>query len=138
MAGQADHSVPAQVQRVRERFENWRRNKSGRERIPERLWIAAIRLCGRHRVHRVARWLRLNDSALRERVQSSRRERGPRCKKGSAPAFVEWVSRAPLTAPPVAEYVLELHEGADLRIRVRGAGVSEVAALAKLVRQGRA
>ena len=138
MAGQAGHSIPASVLRVRERFESWRRTKLGRERIPERLWTAAVRLCAQHRVHRVARWLRLNDSALRARVQSAGRGLG--AKKGAAPAFVEWVSTAPLTSPPVAgaEYVLELQDGADLRIRVRGAGIHDVAALARLLREDRA
>lgn len=130
--------TPAPVRVVQDRFERWRKNKSGRDRIPERLWAAAMKLCERHGVDRVRRWLRLNYTALRDRIAHARRSGPVPQKKKSAPAFVEWVSTAPMTAPPVAEYVLELQDGADLRIRVRGAGVNEVAALAKLVREGRA
>lgn len=138
---------PAEVRAAQKLFEDWREQKRGRDRIPDRLWRVAARLCARESVHRVARWLRLNDTALRDRVQSARSKRGGRrpnkparrsARSGlrtgpreTAPAFVEWVSTGP--TPVTAEYVLELDDG--LRIRVCGAGVDEIAALAKLVRE---
>jgi len=139
---------PADVRAAQKLFEDWRERKRGRERIPDRLWRLAMKLCGGESVHRVARWLRLNDTALRDRVRHARPKRGAgrpnkparRSAREAAPAFVEWVSTrpVPVTAPPAlaAEYVLELDDG--LRIRVRGASVSEVAALATLMRGERA
>jgi hypothetical protein len=127
-------ALPAEIRAAQNLFENWRRQKRGRDRIPDRLWQLAVKLCDRHTVHRVARWLRLNDTALRERARSAKRRRGARHRRPSAPAFVEWVSTTPtpLTGSALAEYVVELEGGP--RIRVRGAGPAEIAALAKLLR----
>jgi hypothetical protein len=125
-------ATPAPVRALQDRFERWRKNKSGRERIPEQLWAAAVKLCARHGVERVRRGLRLNYTALRDRIAHARRSGPVPQKKKSAPAFVEWVSTAPPSPSLGAEYLLELD---DLQVRVRGAGVEDVAALAKLLRR---
>ena len=65
------HAPPAPVRAVRKHFENWRKGKQGRERIPEPLWAQALGLCEHHSAHRVSRWLRLNSTALRCRLNSS-------------------------------------------------------------------
>jgi hypothetical protein len=62
---------PPDVRKVQERFEGWRAQKRGRERIPRSLWSAAAKLCTSHSVHRVARWLRLNSEALRDRTSAT-------------------------------------------------------------------
>lgn len=124
---------PADVRRVQERFESWRAQKRGRERIPESLWGAAAKLCEIHNVHRVTRWLRLNHTALRDRI----RKTGPPGPRRS-PAFVEWMpSTLPLAATASAEYLLEVEDAGErtLRVRVRGASVSEVTALARALRR---
>lgn len=138
MAGQRQVApVPADVLRVSERFESWRKNKSGRERIPEPLWAAALKLCARHGVERVRRSLRVNYTALRDRLMAAgagntrRERRRAREKENTAPAFVELVSSAPTPGSAGAEYVLELD---GVTLRVRNAAVADVAALAKLVR----
>lgn len=138
---------PAQVQIARNRFESWRKIKQGRERIPEPLWAAAVKLCERYSAHRVSRWLRLNSAALRHRLNGNH---PPGChddkavqqavlrSKRRAPAFVEWVATPPASmAPSAAEYVLELEgaQGPSLRLRVRGAKVMEVAQLTSLLRR---
>lgn len=126
--------APAEVRKVQEQFARWRASKQGRERIPQRLWRAAARLCEAHSVNRVARWLRMNHTALQDRTGG--RSSPPR--SHPAPTFVEW--RAPAAMFPGAsstEYVLEV-EGAGertVRIRVRGATVSEVVALARALRR---
>jgi hypothetical protein len=127
---------PHGVSVVRDRFKTWRKAKSGRERIPPRLWSAAAALCERHGVNLVSRWLRLNHTALRERFRAAAR---PEQKK-APPAFVEWVSAAPAVVPPsslapTAEYVVEVDpgQGPGVRVRARGAAVADVAALARLL-----
>jgi len=59
---------PPDVRRVRDQFEDWRRDKRSRERIPERLWRSAVGLCqaGEYCAYRIARWLRVNDAALQD------------------------------------------------------------------------
>lgn len=119
---------------MRNRFELWRRTKRGRDRIPERLWAAAAKLCRTQSVNRVARCLRLNYASLQERLGRGdvRRQRPRRNEKTGTPGFVEWA--VPLPSP---EYVLELDGGGapNVRVRVRGAAIRDVAALARLLRK---
>lgn len=126
---------PAQVQIARSRFEIWRKNKRGRERIPEPLWAVAVKLCERYSSHRVSRWLRLNSAALRHRLNGNHAlDRS----NDKAPAFVEWVAASPAPMPPsTAEYIVELEgaQGPSVRIRVRAAHVAQVAELASLLRR---
>jgi hypothetical protein len=139
MKSRSEGSMPFQVRDTRLRFENWRRTKHPRDPIPERLWMAAVRLCQRHAIFRVAKWLRLNYIDLRNRARAQVRAqakiaagpsaRSPRPRQPTAPTFVEWTMPASLSG---AEYVLEV-EGTDVKVRVRGAAVTDVAALAKLL-----
>jgi hypothetical protein len=124
---------PEDIRKVQERFEGWRAQKRGRERIPESLWSAAAKLCDIHSVHRVTRWLRLNHTALRDRT----RRTSPGDSRRS-PAFVEWVPSAmPPAGAASAEYLLEVERTGErtLRVRVRGATVAEVAALARAIQR---
>jgi len=123
---------PAGVCAVQDRFERWRKSKLARDRIPERLWLAAVRLCARHGIEPVRRWLRLNYAALRDRVARARSSGPVPQKKRSAPGFLEWVSTAPVAAA-APEYVLEV---GDMRLRVRGAGLADVAELAARLLRG--
>ena len=126
--------VPADVQRLHERLGRWRANKgAGPEPIPPKLWEAAVKLCRTHGVSPVSRWLRLHHTALKKRL-------GRRSSPSSArpqPRFVEW--RLPAGGLPgnsSAEYVVEMSSLGDAaqRIHVRGASVTEVAALARALR----
>ncbi|MBI5594959.1 MAG: hypothetical protein HY928_02600 [Elusimicrobia bacterium] len=124
---------PAKVRRVEEQFARWRAGKQGQERIPARLWEAAANLCGSYSIHRVSRWLRINHTSLQERAG---RRSSPR-PSPRKPAFVEWSLPAGIAAgASSAEYVVEVPVRGDgtQRIHVRGAGVAEVAALARALR----
>ena len=61
-------TLPDDVRAVHDRFEAWRQSRSNRSRVPAALWIAATALARRHGVHRVARALGLNDTALKQRT----------------------------------------------------------------------
>jgi len=126
--------APANVHRLEKRLGHWRANKGGGpEPIPPKLWDAAVKLCGRHGVSRVSKWLRLHHTALKKRL-------GRRSSPSSVrpePRFVEW--RLPAGGLPVnsaAEYVVEVPCAGDAaqRIHVRGASAAEVAALARALR----
>ena len=125
--------VPEGVRGVREQFEGWRAVKKPRERIPVALWAAAAKLCQTYSVYRVSRWLRVSHAGLQKRA--GRRVKARAC--GPKPAFVEWdLPGGILPVASSAEYVVELAAGMDgvQRIHVRGAGVAEVAALARALR----
>ncbi len=122
MAFSTETPRPLEVRELQKRFTFWRNTRRGGEKIPRRLWFAAVRLCRRHSVHRVSRWLRLNDSALRERIQARRKSLAPR-----RATFVEYTLAGSAGG---TEYELERQ---GVKIRVRGAAVADVAALAKLL-----
>jgi hypothetical protein len=61
-------TLPDEVERVRERFAQWRQTRPGRSRIPEPLWAEAAQLARSHGVHPIARALGLNDHALKSRT----------------------------------------------------------------------
>jgi len=126
--------VPADVQRLQERFVHWRANKeAAAEPIPARLWEAAVKLCRTHRISRLSRWLRLHYATLQKRA--GRRSSSRSCR--SRPNFVEWnLPAGSLEGVSSAEYVVEAPVGEDAaqRVHVRGASVLEVAALARALR----
>lgn len=56
---------------VQQHFEAWRINRTKREKIPESLWEAAVRLCDQHPITHVCRHLRLSFADLKKRLSPS-------------------------------------------------------------------
>ncbi len=85
--------VPVPMRKVFRRLERWRRQRQGRERIPQRLWIAAGELARQYGVNPVSRALGLDFNRLKRMAESKLH-----CarKHGGKPSFVE------LIAPQVA------------------------------------
>ena len=65
-------NLPLDLQDVRAQFERWRRERAGKDRIPETLWEAAVRISSSHSLHHVSRALRLNHSDLKKRVNDQK------------------------------------------------------------------
>ena len=125
--------MPADVHRLQEQFKRWRAGRRRSQRIPSELWEASTKLCKTYSIHRVSRWLHLNYMALRKRA--SRRSTPRSCRPKAN--FVEWsLPSGSLPGISTAEYVVEVPgpEDAAQRIHVRGASISEVAALARALR----
>ncbi len=122
-------AVPPEIKRVLDRFEDWRQTKRARERIPDPLWAAAARLCVDYSVHRVSKWLRLNHTSLKSRVEAATVGH-PRSEK-AASTFVEVVHAAEPSSP---ECVVELEDarGAKMKIHLKGAGIPDLAAVTRL------
>lgn len=119
-------AVSPEIKKVLDRLEGWRRRKrSRRERIPDRLWSAAAALCKDHSVHRVSRWLHLNHTALKRRVDAA----AP--KQRSASTFLELVHAGSPSSP---ECIVELEDahGARMKIHLKGAEVTDLAAVTEL------
>ena len=99
------------LEEVQEQFAQWRRDKKGREKIPETLWAAAAALAGRHPVFKIAETLRLNYNDLKERI-------GKDAETPGAPAFIEF---KPVPAATVSECVIEIEKpGAKMKISFKG------------------
>ena len=109
---------------VRIRFENWRQNRRGKQRIPDELWSAAMEVARRDGVNPTAAALHLDGGKLKRRMVAADSVPG----KAMPPTFVE------LLAPAVdlRECTIEL-EGrkGKLRIHWKGATPADVATLSR-------
>jgi len=124
-------NVPARLERLRGRFERWRRTRKVRGRIPEALWTAAVKLAAEYGTHRTARALRVDYYALKKRIEGT-----PAVTASEPPG--EAVGAAFLELPPPAwagcgECTLELEDagGARLRVHLKGFGAPDLAALGR-------
>ncbi len=108
--------LPVSVERVRSQFDEWRAVKEHRDRIPQRLWDAAVDAARRHGIHTVCRAVKLEHAALSRRVQATAGE------ASHAPAFIEMEASSSGSIGCIVE--LEKSNGTRMRICVRdGASV---------------
>jgi len=125
MARQALSSLPFDLEAVRQRFEEWRKTRTGRSRIPESLWSRAIAASKAHGVYLVSKALRLDYLRLKHRVSAARNP-----SQGSLSPFVEvGLSRT----FPSAEWTIELQEkdGARMTVHLKGSGSLDLADLSR-------
>ena len=136
MAGRKRRALAADLSRVAERFERWRRRRGRGERIPARLWSLAADVAVRHGVSRTAGVLKLDYYALKERLT----EQPPRrCAAGSpspAPSFVE-LTPGPLPSPSPCEIEFSDAFGSTLRVRLPTGQVPDLVSLVRIFREFR-
>lgn len=112
-------------------FDQWRRNRKGQRRIPDRLWRTAAKAAAIHGVPSTARWLGLNAARLRQRVDEF--AQAPTSPGG--PRFLElpWPG-----ATAVSECLLEVeaHDGRKLRIQLKGEATAQALALGRMLWEG--
>ena len=111
------------VDEVRTRFEDWRQNRRGKQRIPEELWSAAIELARRNGVSPTATALHLDGGKLKRRMMTA-----PISGKVAPTAFVELI--APTVGQQECTIELEGRKG-KLRIHWKGATSADVAAVSR-------
>ncbi len=80
-------SLKPTLEQVRDQFENWRKTRQKRTAVPEALWERAVSLSSDYPILQISKALRLNYTALKNRVQAS--NGGSHPKSNSGPAFVE-------------------------------------------------
>lgn len=109
-------------------FDQWRRRREGRGRIPEDLWQMAVRAATVHGVYATARRLRLNPTALKKRMVTHRQENAT----DDAPQFLEfpWPGSMPAT-----ECILEAEDqaGRKLRIHLKGGATAQAGSLGRML-----
>ena len=109
---------------ARNRFENWRQSRRGKQPIPDELWSVAVEVARRDGVNPTAVALHLDGGKLKRRMAAADSMTG----KAVPPTFVE------LAAPSVGlrECTIEL-EGRNTKLRIhwKGATAADVAALSR-------
>ena len=127
MSTRKTRGLPARLEKLRRRFEKWRRTRKAGSRIPEPLWNAAVKVAGVYGLHRTAKTISVNYYALKKRTE---KEVLVGVSDSGPAAFVE------LTSPVGAgccECVLELYgaDGAKMRIHLKGVAAPDLAALSR-------
>jgi hypothetical protein len=59
------------IAEVQAQFDNWRKTRRKRGKIPDQLWEAAVELAGLHGISKVASVLRLNYDRLKKRFEKA-------------------------------------------------------------------
>jgi hypothetical protein len=131
MGARAACEMPARLERLRQRFEQWRRSRQPRSRIPGRLWSAAVALAKIHGVNRTARTLRLDYYSLKDRVgpDEATVTRDPLAVP-TTPPFIELSSPAS-TGLCQCRVELKAADGTKMRIRLKSAAMPDLAALGR-------
>jgi hypothetical protein len=121
--------LPARLEGVRQRFERWRRTRKAHARIPDSLWDAAAVMAGSFGISRTANVLRVNYHALKKHVGRKTAAASRREAEGEA----RFVELTPFTTADAGECLLECEDagGAKMRVRMRGVGMPDLAALGR-------
>jgi hypothetical protein len=148
MVGRKCGDIPESLVRGRDRFEEWRRARTLGDRIPDPLWMLAVKLADAHGISRTACVLKLDYYSLKKRVAAK-----PPCSASvhdsvSMPeAFIEVSGPSSVAASSSASGTLAVSEslassgecvvefedgsGASLRVHLRGCDVPDLVALGR-------
>lgn len=124
----SDPSFLAAIARVEPELAAWRQRRKIREPIPGPLWRAMVNLARRYGPSPVAQALRVNYTALKQRLMASATAPSPQ--SGPIARFVE----VPLASwPGGSQWVIELEDGSGskLTLRLAQAESANVLALAQ-------
>lgn len=126
----------AALEEARQLFAGWRENRTGRSRIPDNLWQAAADLYHKQglTINRIARGLRLNHTALKEKIYD--RTHSPAIDPladDESTMFIEVAS-----PPECSDCVIEMENQAGLKMRIcfRGRADPTVISLGKYLLSG--
>ena len=122
--------VPEPIAQLQRQLNQFRSGQSGRRKLPESLWQAAVKLAGQYGVYSVAHPLRLDYMRLKKRLGGTPRLR----RKAARPAFVELLARHPAT-PEDCVVELESSRGDKMRIQWKAAAPPDWASLLRAWRE---
>jgi hypothetical protein len=119
--------LPAPLRRVRQRFEQWRKTRKPRSRIPGSLWAAAVQVAGKYGLHRTARAIPVEYYSLKKRLKQQSAAEPGIPEPDPAVGFVEF----PATSIGVCDCTLELEDraGSKMRVHLKAASPPDLAAL---------
>ena len=73
MFHQEKSDIPSGMEKVRRRLERWRKTRRGRERIPQRLWVAVGSLAREYGVNPTSKALGLEFKKVNSYAEAARR-----------------------------------------------------------------
>jgi hypothetical protein len=121
---------PLTLEEVAQHFDQWRIHKKKGERIPPRLWSAAIGLLSHYPISKITRTLRLSGTDLKKHQGAWSASKGPEDSR-SAVSFVEIdcavVDQA--LKPSATNAWLELARADGLRLRIQPAQGADLLAV---------
>ena len=143
MDARTRRELPARLEGVRRRFQQWRETREGHARIPDSLWAAAARAANRYGLSKTASALRVNYYALQKHLAVKTAAHGRAARKRVARTIAAagggsetegtsaFVELPPFTSAGPCDCFLELEDagGAKMRVRLRGVGTPDLAAL---------
>ena len=117
------------IDRLKKRFEEWRKCRKPRTRIPKRLWESAVQVAVQCGLNRTAKTLHLDYYSLKKKLEAA----GGIQK--SAPAFIEL---HPAAVGSTSECIIEYENpnGAKMRIHIKGVETPDLDALSNAFWRG--
>jgi hypothetical protein len=132
MVGRQTAPIPITLERVRQRFEQWRRTRTPRRSpIPAALWSAAVAVARQHGAYATARALHLDYTALKTRMPAA-------ADRTAAPAAPTFVELPPVLGTGTCLIEIESPCGGTMRVHVNGATLPDLVALTRVVWSGAA
>jgi hypothetical protein len=119
-------TIVLRLEQVQQQFESWRKHRKKRTRIPQRLWKAAVSLSDEHSIHHLSKILRINYTALKNRVL----QLNPPAKSES---YVSNATFFELPTTTTLESTIEMvrADGAVMKMHLKSAGIPDLVALGK-------
>lgn len=105
------------LQEVKELFTTWRASRKQKTRIPDELWEAAAALAAQYSIHQISRDLRLNHTALKDKVAV--RTQGNSITAAPQASFLELPPPQP---SPLSECLIEMENRHGEKMRMHFAG----------------
>lgn len=123
-----------EVRKLRDQIERWRKTRTKRTRMPEKLWTQATALGRAHGVYRMSQDLGISYDCLRVRVEQSgggvaARGRRPHARKAAVklqPKFVELKAATPVAAFGSDSTLVEVEDAAGSKLTIRLGDTSPV------------
>ncbi len=129
-------SIPIALSQARHQLDLWRSQQPNkRTRLPKEFWQQAVTLAKEHGLNKTARALNVKYDSLKKHLDQADVHASVSSK--TEPRFIE-VTPGTMT-PGGVECMIEWADGhnATVRMHIKGAGLSELTALAGVLRSGR-
>lgn len=121
-------TVFADIEQLRGRLQEWRRSRRHGARIPEALWISAVKLAKKYPPARIAHELGLDYDGLKRRLKTAKQH--GTSEQGTQPGFIELLPFAP-TSHCECTIEMEDRRGAKMKLELKGASAWDVAAVSR-------
>ena len=136
MSAKHSTNIPLALSQARHQLDHWRSQQPNkRTRLPKEFWHQAVALAKEHGLNKTARALNVKYDSLKKHLHKAGAD-----EESSVQLPPEFIELLPGTVTPGGvECMIEWAEGPNttIRMHIKGAGVSELTALAGVFQGGR-